>query len=278
MKNRVITLLSLLCFGLFLFVGCQDDDNEQEIPTEQVTTSIQYKDIEAANQRIQAFVQDVFTLESGFVANRIVPTKSNDCVTTTSEVTETTRTITIDFGDGCEVGQDEVITGLIRMSFSVDLDAENKVTITYTVENFTYKDISVNGTATSIFTFDRDAGTRKFTTDSNFTFGWGDGLSATSATNFVNETFFEMNADAPGNFDFYNLTSGTSTTTFSNGDVYSVEITTPLRNERGCVYTVSGVVVTSENSDTSTLDYGDGTCDNLATLTDKDGNETTIEL
>ncbi len=278
MKKHIIVILSLLFISATFFTSCQDDDNETPIPTSQVTTAKQYKDIESANGRIQTMVEDVFNVQSGFINTRNLKNKLVDCVTTTSEVTETTRTITIDFGDGCDVGDGEVITGIIRLSFNLELDTENKVTITYSVENFTYKDISVNGNATTIFSFNAETRNRKFTTTSNFTFAWGDGLSATSETSFENETIFEANPDSPGDFEYYTLTSGTSTTTFSNGDIYAVEITTPLRNEVDCNYIVSGVIVTSENSDTSTLDYGNGECDNIATLTDKGGNETTIEL
>ncbi|WP_109299292.1 hypothetical protein [Aquimarina sp. AU474] len=278
MKKHLISILTLLFISATIFTSCQDDDNETPIPTSQVTTAKQYKDIEGANSRIQNMVQDVFNIESGFINNRVLNNKLADCVTTTSEVTENTRTITIDFGDGCDVGDGEVITGVIRLSFNLELDTENKVTITYSVENFTYKDISVNGNATTVFSFNAETRNRKFITTSNFTFTWGDGLSAISETSFENETFFEANPDSPTDFEYYTLTSGTSTTTFGNGDIYSVEITTPLRNEKDCNYIVSGVIVTSENSDTSTLDYGNGECDNIATLTDKDGNETTIEL
>ncbi|MCK8521890.1 hypothetical protein M0D21_09950 [Aquimarina sp. D1M17] len=278
MKKNAIAFLSFLFLSTTFFLSCQDDDNDQMIPTAQVTTEKQYDDIETANNRIQSTVENTFNLESGFPVNRQLLSKNSDCITTTSEVIENTRTITIDFGDGCEVANGEIITGTITMSFSILMDTENQVEITYTVENFTYKEISVNGSATTTVSIDRDAGNRKFTTTSNFVFTWGDGLSATSETNFTKETFLETNADNPGDFDYYSLTSGSSNTTFSNGDIYSVEITTPLRNERGCIYIVSGVIITSQNSDTVTLDYGDGECDNIATQTDSDGNETTIEL
>ncbi len=277
MKKSVITFLSLLFVSSTLFLSCQDDDNEDTTPTEQVTTVKQYKDVEASNTNINTIVEDVFNAESGLIGNRNFESKMPDCVTVSSESTDTIRTIIIDFGDSCGTNG-EIISGIIRMSFSTLLDADNKIEISYSLENFKYKDISVNGSATTVFSFQRETGNNTFTTNSNFTFIWDDGLSATSETDFVNETFFEMNPDTPGDFDYYSLTSGNSNTTFSNGDKYAVEITTPLRNERSCGYTVSGVIVTTENSDTTTLDYGNGECDNIATQTDKDGNETTIEL
>ncbi len=277
MKNRVIAFLSILFISSAFLISCSDDDNENPIPTSEVTTSKQYKDLEAASKEINTLVENIFSTESGLIPIRSFSTKMPDCFTLTSEVTDTTRTIMVDFGDGCEVNG-EMISGVIRMSFSVQLDAENKVEISYSLENFTYKDVTVSGSATTTFTFRSETGNTTFTTNSNFSFAWADGLTATSETNFVNETFFENNPDTPGDFEYYTLNSGSSITEFSNGDRYAVEITTPLRNERGCSYIVSGVITTTENSASTTIDYGNGECDNIATQTDSDGNQTTLEL
>ncbi|MBQ0733434.1 hypothetical protein [Aquimarina celericrescens] len=282
MKNRVIAFLSFILVSSSFLVSCQDDDNDPQIPTTQVTTAAQFKDVEAVNTEINTLVENVFNNESGFVpTTRSLNNKMVDCATITSEFAENTRIILIDFGDGCEING-EMISGSIRMSFAVTLDAENKVEISYTLENVVYKNITISGNATTTFTFRNDTGnnsyTSNFATNSNFSFAWEDGLTATSETTFTNETFFGPDPNNPNEFEFYTLNSGSSITEFSNGDRYAVEITTPLRNERGCVYTVSGVIVTSQNSETITLDFGDGECDNIATQTDTDGNETTIEL
>ncbi len=277
MKNRIVNFLSILFVSTTFLISCSDDDNENQIPTSEVTTSKEYTDVEAANNEINAVVEDVFSTESGINPGPALGSKVPDCATVTSETLEETRTVVIDFGDGCEING-EMISGSIRMSFSVQLDAENKVEITYSLENFKYKDVTVSGNATTTFTFRSEGTNTTFTTNSNFSFAWAEGLTATSETNFVNETFLETNPDTPGDFDFYTLNSGSSSTTFSNGDKYSVEITTPLRNESGCQYIVSGIIVTNQNSETTTLDYGNGECDNTATQTDSDGNETIIDL
>ncbi|MEW7292552.1 hypothetical protein [Aquimarina sp. 2304DJ70-9] len=278
MKNRFIAFLSLFFVVSTFLIGCKDDDNDVQIPTSEVTTAKEYKDVEAANTEINFTVETVFGTESGLIpTTRSVENKMIDCATITSEVVEGTRTILIDFGEGCEVNG-ETISGSIRMSFAITLDTENKVEINYILENFVYKDIAIAGNANTTYTFRSEAGNTAFSTSSNFSFAWADGLTATSESNFVKETFLDSNPDNPQDSEYYKLTSGSSLTQFNNGDRYGVEITTPLRNERGCAYTVSGVIVTTQNSEVITLDYGDGTCDNIATQTDGEGNETTIEL
>ncbi len=52
-----------------------------------------------------------------------------------------------------------------------------------------------------------------------------------------------------------------------NGYAYTHTITNPLRIERACRFIVSGTIEVSVNEKTMTLDYGAGTCDNLATIT-----------
>ncbi len=278
MKNKVRAFLSLFFVVSTLLTGCKDDDNEVQIPVAQVTTAKEYEDVSTANSEIDAVVEDVFSTESGLLrATRNFENKMIDCATITSEVVNNIRTILIDFGDSCEVNG-ESISGSIRMSFAITLDTENKVEILFTLENIVYKDIAISGNALKTYTFRSDTGNIVFSTNTNFSFAWADGLTATSDSNFAKETFFEPNPDNPQDSEYYKLTSGNSVTQFNNGDRYSVEITTPLRNERGCAYTVSGVIVTAQNSEVITLNYGDGTCDNIAVQTDSEGNETTIEL
>ncbi|GAA4277679.1 hypothetical protein [Aquimarina mytili] len=278
MKNKFKAFLSLFFVVSTCLIGCKNDDNEVQIPTSEVTTAKQYKDLETANTEINSMVEDVFSTESGLIpVTRNSANKMIDCATITSESTDGTRTILINFEDGCEING-ESISGSIRMSFAIVLDTENKVVINYVLENLVYKGIAIAGTANTTFTFRSETGNTAFSTSTNFSFAWEDGLTATSESNFVKETFFDRNPDNPQDSEYYKLTSGSSSTRFSNGDQYGVEITTPLRNERGCAYTVSGVIVTTQNSEVITLDYGDGTCDNTATQTDGEGNETTIEL
>jgi hypothetical protein len=48
---------------------------------------------------------------------------------------------------------------------------------------------------------------------------------------------------------------------------YSKEITSPLLYDAGCDYIKSGIVELTRNGSVAIIDYGDGTCDNKATIT-----------
>ncbi len=57
-----------------------------------------------------------------------------------------------------------------------------------------------------------------------------------------------------------------------------MSITTPLIYKRGCFYPVSGTIsIETDGEETKTIDYGDGECDNLITVTIGDVTEE-IEL
>jgi hypothetical protein len=64
------------------------------------------------------------------------------------------------------------------------------------------------------------------------------------------------------------LIEGVSSSSNSNGRSVTRVITNPLRRELSCHHFVSGTVeITPSERPQRILDYGDGTCDNIATIT-----------
>ncbi|MEW7279470.1 hypothetical protein ABW636_12825 [Aquimarina sp. 2201CG1-2-11] len=289
MKNRAITFISFLCIPCILTVSCTSDtDNvtNNDTPIEEVTTSKQYDQVESASREIYTVIERFFNTESGIFGIAGLQNKNSNCPKLTTENDGRSMTISIDYGDGCETPDGNRTAGKIILAFNIEPDGDNKDTteISYTVENILYDNVSINGSARRSFTYNSEIGNAKYIATSEFEFDWGDGVTATSKSNRVKEIFREENQgiveeDPYGyGFDFYALTTGSSSTSFNNEDTYSSEITTPLRYESFCGYTVKGVMSTFINKKIVTLDYGDGTCDNKAIQTDSDGNETTIEL
>jgi hypothetical protein len=62
-----------------------------------------------------------------------------------------------------------------------------------------------------------------------------------------------------------------------NDTTYTKTITTPLLFDGSCDYIMSGEVELTKNNSSAIIDYGDGTCDNLATVT-IDGTTEDISL
>ncbi len=60
---------------------------------------------------------------------------------------------------------------------------------------------------------------------------------------------------------------GTATGTNRKGNTYTHTITTPLVIKNACRWIVEGMIELKSGDKTAVLDYGDGTCDDLATIT-----------
>ena len=69
--------------------------------------------------------------------------------------------------------------------------------------------------------------------------------------------------------------SGSGSVVLNDTATYSKTITTPLLFDASCEYIKSGVVELNRRGNISVIDYGDGTCDNKATITT---NGTTEEI
>lgn len=186
------------------------------------------------------------------------------------------KTVTIDFGTGC-AGKDghtrrgkiiAVYTGRMR-------NAGSKATITF--DGFYFDSLKVEGTVVA----------ENKSTANGFVFSVtvANGTVTDNAGNYiqVNRTHTWTQTGGNGTSipsdDVYNIT-GNSTGTASNGSIniqWATEITTPVVRKFTCRWRVSGQVTITHSTKTAVLDYGNGDCDNTATLT-YNGKTTNITL
>ena len=82
-------------------------------------------------------------------------------------------------------------------------------------------------------------------------------------------TRYNEEVKIPGtNTTDYWLITGESSGTTKNGKDYTVKITKALKVKRGCAWITQGTLeITPANGTTRTIDFGDGNCDRLATIT-----------
>lgn len=288
MKINAFNVGTILLISCFLWVGCGDDDSSgstgeessqtDDLVTTQAVTQSEQQDVENAVNEINATVGSNFDVETGTSKNPNLEEeqKISRCVAISLEEDEDSNVILIfDYGEeGCELSNGDVISGRIVVTYNTASDEE--LQIDYVIEDFSYNDINVTGSANAVYDFENEDGNYVYTSNSEFNFEWPDGLTATDVATYSTETIDDE--DEETFFSFYTLLTGNGETNYSNGDSYTFEITNPLRSEPRCRYFVSGTLVTTENNETTTLDYGDGECDNLATLTDNEGTETEIDL
>ena len=66
--------------------------------------------------------------------------------------------------------------------------------------------------------------------------------------------------------------------TKKNGTELSAEILEALRRELACKFIVSGIISLNKNENNAILSYGDGECDDLATVSINGGERREIHL
>lgn len=74
------------------------------------------------------------------------------------------------------------------------------------------------------------------------------------------------------------LITGNGTFTNKAENVFSKEITAPLRREMGCRFIVQGILEIPRNGIMAILDFGDGSCDAKGVLAKPDGTSEEVFL
>lgn len=261
-------ILSML-FMLFVIASCEQDD-----------TSINEELLEET-----AFAENVFAQLSSDVDDA-VPFEGvssgrkgfagfgfgfGKCMTRTVESPEDAdypKTITIEYDGECSSGNDVVKKGKIIITLTGHPSEVGSQKIV-TFEDFTINDNAVSGTKTITYN-----GAKQFTctlVDGNIITKDGDVIirESTKTKILVEGSETEDRSD-----DVYHVT-GTITGETSDGMSYSkvIDDENPLVISRDCFWISQGMVTTTIGDEVTTVDFGDGTCDDIATRTDADGVE-----
>jgi hypothetical protein len=188
----------------------------------------------------------------------------SECATVTVSDSLYPKIITIDYGTGCVDHHNHTISGKIVISISDSLTSvgavktiisqDLKIDSSSVVLNLTYTNSGLNDagnwviakTGSQVIT-DADGSSTAVAGDE--TIEW---ISGFGTTNKDDDKFFKF---------------GSGTITIDDSLIYSRKITTPLYYDKTCEYVLSGVVELYKDGTSVVIDYGDGTCDNLATST-----------
>ncbi len=185
------------------------------------------------------------------------------------------REIIIDFGEGCEDRRGNIKTGKIIVTIS-DAMVNEGATRTVTYENYTVRGNEVSGSKTLVNQGKNEEGNWIIESQSEMVINKVDeGVEIIRTSNATREwlTGFET---AEKSDDSFKIT-GTGSITQDGSSTYSRKILVPLFVDRSCHYILSGQVELTNAEGTILIDYGDGTCDNTATVT-KDGVTEEIDL
>jgi len=174
-------------------------------------------------------------------------------------------TITIDYGTGIETDHGKVISGTVEVVINGDKNTDGSTReITFT--NCAVDTIGINGTSIEQFIGDNTT-TRKITNNSDVTFNITNGATFVRKGTETSEWLAGLSTPQDRSDDKVILNGSITVDNTTDNISYSRSITNGLIKLGDCRYIVSGTVEYQQaGSVIGTLDYGDGTCDNVATL------------
>ena len=272
-------LTGWLLMVLLVMGSCNNEGSTsvEEDGTFEIAELVASDEADLISEEIANIGEDVYatdeiraTSKSFFLSNYLP-----ECVTITTVVTSDTKETAIDFGEGCELPNGNVLSGIIHLSYAKDMDTATK-TISLSLENFTFNEVVVTGGATLVRTRSNDNGNPQSDAVASYNGVWPDGSVASFAGNRTREWVEGFGSGFWADNVF--LISGKGTYTNKAGDVYSRETISSLRRELSCRFIVSGVLEVSKNETTVSLDFGDGSCDAKGMLTFPNGETKEIFL
>ncbi len=281
MKTKNLFYLIIMLFaGTMLISSCEKEKsgfiNEQDLAVieDEVMTANLYEDIMSSIDNAVKAVDEM--IYGGGLKSAVV---SDECPLITVDHPDEIywpKVITIDYGTGCEGFYGQTRSGKIVITITERYRAPGSVK-TVELVNYVINGIAVEGTKTI-----ENLG-RNENSNLEFSISLVDGKVTTPNGIVINREFNRLREWVSGEDTFnrwddvYFITGEASGTNWK-GDAYTRTITNPLEVAASCRFIKSGtVVITVEGRSQITLDYGNGNCDNEATVT-KDGETRTILL
>lgn len=224
---------------------------------------------ESTFENVSDMADEAYDMKTG---NQLKSTEGNriflsDCATVTLDTTVFPRELTIDFGEeNCLCNDGKYRRGRIIITFTGRYRDPGTV-ITHGFEDYYVNDKSVDGTKVVTNMGENENGNLYFTIevvgviqkpDNGGTFSWN--------SSRVREWI--QGSDTKNRWDDIYLVTGTAHGTRPSGLTWDREIMTPLRIELACRFIVSGTIeIRPQDRPVRLLDYGNGDCDNVATIT-----------
>lgn len=203
-------------------------------------------------------------------ADRIASPVSAHCYTVTVDpkgADNFPKTVTVDFGSGCTGIDGKVRSGKIITVFSGPMMTAGSTAST-TFEDYKVDSFMVDGT----FAIQNTSTSNKMAWTVTITDGK---ITNTNSGKWIKRDAVHEHTQIEGNGtpfnpldDVYEIT-GHATGSNSSGNSWSTDITQPLMRKFVCQWREKGKITLSlkSNSIIAVLDYGDGSCDDEATIT-----------
>jgi hypothetical protein len=273
MKTKILGLL-VVC-GLSL-LSCQ---KEEENTTAFGDDAKVHASIDLISDDISKIIDDQYQAQEASGGRYPYTSYLPDCADPSISVENGIWTRTIDFGTtGCQLINGNVLRGKIIVSGSTNFNLSPYI-INYSFDNFFHNDKLIGGNRTASRTYQSTPALSTphpvVDVEINLTITYPNGNIYIRTGNRKRECIEGYNTPEILNDNVYSIT-GVWSTTFPNG-IQTTTITTPLIVKLNCRNIVSGEMNFVRNNSTANLNFGNGSCDNIAVYT-INGNSYTISL
>lgn len=271
-KQRLIAAIMLFAATAFLFTSCKRENLDDNMRSAEDNALVEVNFSDAQSIADEAAAGNMSSYKSENVDGIL-----STCATITHDTLSDPRVLTIDFGDlNCTCNDGRQRRGKIIVTYTGQYREPGHIH-TITFDNYFVNDNQVLGTKTVI--------NNGYNNDGNLYYSIEVDGSIIRANDEGTITFVSSRErewiegeSTPERVDDVYLVTGTASGTNSEGGSFTATITSALRRTVACHQFVSGTAeVTPANRPTRYIDFGDGSCDNQATVT-VNGNEHIIQL
>jgi hypothetical protein len=281
LKNFLIaSAIIIISTGIY---SCKKDNTTSSTSTSEIASTTELSTDNAVSDNLNSDAENVLTQASidknfaGSTPTGITSPMGNLPACATVTVTPAQgfpKNITIDFGTGCTSATGILRSGVIHITLSDSLRKSGSVAV-MTFDNYYVGGYKKQGSITW-------TNTKQDTTNS-WTRVCIDTITSPNGKTWMHNGTHAVVQISGNNtpkdiIDNVYLTTGSSTVTNSNGVTRTATILTPLEKKVACDNIDSGTVKIQGPHHYATIDYGDGTCDRLATISIDGGTPVTILL
>lgn len=259
---KKITLLSFIILASCV-VSCKKDDDSSDI--QEVTFSAENTAYAAKADNIVEGSQNL--VEGGYVQieepGRMPNSLFPECTAFTITTNGNGGTILIDFGLGCTLYNGVQVSGKIGMEYGPLVSGTRSINYSYI--DFVYNGNAISGGGNINRTLENNNGNPQSTVSEDITINFS-GSTVTANRNGLRITeWIQGVGSGTWEDNVYSIT-GTWQTELSNGFERTGEVIEPLIRELSCIYFVEGRIEVIQEGLTGILDFGNGTCDAVASI------------
>jgi hypothetical protein len=266
MKNvlAIVKNTSMILLIASLAVGCSTDESDKDTMLDTEMLTAQEVQLVLESDQLSGAADQVLSelfLNNGAAGKNNL---ANDCYV--AEYTDTGFSVTF---NNCILNGTNNVDGSLVVTYDFDSESAS-YSVAYT--NFYVNEAVLNGTRTILLLSNTAENALSYTVTSDMDLVLADGTNVSENGErvfgfTVGENIEDIAITLSGN---WNLNAGS--------DVYTINVINELQTNVGCAYVAKGLLGLDKNGLAVTIDFGDGTCDDMATITYPNGAKAEVSL